>query len=303
METKTRQEALNRQLKAALLRLLPEAGLLTTAVPQLRISRYNGFRQLAGCFVRPSLGVIVQGAKKGMIGADSCFYREGQCLASGVDVPSSFRILEATKQRPFLAIGVDLDLALMARLVAQMPPVAEKSGSTVRGLSVEESAPELLDALLRLLALLDSPEQIGILAPMILREIHYRLLIGPQGRYLRRLNSQGSHASQIARAVAWLRENYRDPLQVETLARQVHMATSTFHRHFKTVTSLSPLQFHKQLRLYEARRLMLAGEENAASAGFAVGYESATQFSREYKRLFGQPPLRDIKRLRTMTAG
>lgn len=298
MAAETRQQQLNAALKAALLRHLPRAGVITTAVPQLRIGRYNLSRQMPGCFSRPLLGVIVQGTKQGVIGADNYTYREGQCLVAGVDVPNFFQILDVTETRPFLAISLALDRSLLAQLVAKMPPLPGQSGPPVRGISVEETTAELSDALLRLLALLDTPKQIDILAPMILREIHYRLLIGPQGRYLRRLGTHDSHAARIAGAIAWLREHYREPFQVEVLALRAHMAISTFHRHFKAITGLSPLQFHKQLRLYEAQRLMLTGEENATSAGFAVGYESSTQFNREYKRLFGRPPRRDITELR-----
>ena len=146
--------------------------------------------------------------------------------------------------------------------------------------------------------ILDTPERIPILAPLVIREIHYLLLIGPQGAGLRQLNTHGTQANSIALATDWLRKNYRTPLLVSQLARQVNMGTSTFHRHFKEVTGMSPLQYHKRLRLYEAQRLMLAGEMDAGSAGLAVGYESTAQFNRDYKRLFGEPPLRDLKRMR-----
>ncbi|MBE2294005.1 MAG: AraC family transcriptional regulator [Phycisphaerales bacterium] len=301
-DQQARREALNERLKEILLQRMPEAGVFPTTVPGLNIGRHDIDQQRPPCFYRPSLGVVVQGVKKGIIGASSCTYRQGQCLVVGVDVPSSFHILEASVERPFLAIALELDPPLLAQLVAKIPPMAEDGAASLRGLFVEDAPPELLDALVRLLSLLDTPEQIEILAPIVIQEIHYRLLSGPQGRYLRQLNSYGSHGSQIARAVIWLRENYRDTFQVDALASKVHMATSTFHRYFKETTGLSPLQFHKQLRLYEAQRLMLSGEENASSAGSAVGYESATQFNREYKRLFGEPPRRDISSLRRVAA-
>ena len=176
---------------------------------------------------------------------------------------------------------------------------ASRAGAcSYKGLSVADVDPDILHAFLRLVELLEKPEQIPILGPLIVREIHYRLLIGPQGEFLRRLNTLGTQSNQIAQAITWLRDNYREPLQVDKLAQKVNMATSTFHRHFKEVTTLSPLQFHKRLRLYEAKRLMLTESKDASSASLAVGYESPTQFNREYKRLFGEPPHRDVMRMR-----
>lgn len=165
-------------------------------------------------------------------------------------------------------------------------------------MAVAEVDPDVLDAFLRLAELNEKPEQIPVLAPMIIREIHYRLLIGPQGERLRMVNTLGTQSNQIAKSITWLRDNYREPLQVDKLARKLNMATSTFHKHFRQVTSLSPLQYQKRLRLYEAQRLMLSENEDAAVAALAVGYESPTQFNREYKRLFGEPPHRHVSRLK-----
>ena len=163
-----------------------------------------------------------------------------------------------------------------------------------------DAEPEFLEAVLRLAELLDKPEQIAIRAPMIMQELHYLLLIGPLGHVLRGLYAQGSQNSQVLQAVSILRRDLGAPVRMETLARQVGMSLSTLHRHFKTVTGLSPLQYLKQLRLHEAQRLMLMEDMRAASAALSVGYESVTQFSREYKRLFGEPPHRDIRRKRTL---
>jgi transcriptional regulator GlxA family with amidase domain len=165
-------------------------------------------------------------------------------------------------------------------------------------MAVVEVDPDVLDAFLRLVELLDRPEQIPVLAPMIIREIHYRLLIGPQGERLRMINTLGTQSNQIARSITWLKENYREPLQVDELARKVNMATSTFHRHFRQVTTLSPLQFQKRMRLFEAQRRMLVENEDASIAALAVGYESPTQFNREYKRQFGEPPHRNVNQIR-----
>ena len=163
-------------------------------------------------------------------------------------------------------------------------------------MAVADAEPDLLEGALRLVKLLGKPEQIPMRAPMIMRELHYLLLTGPQGGILRRLHTLGTQNNQIVRAISLLRHNVNAAVRMDDLARQVHMSVSSLHRHFKTVTGLSPLQYHKQLRLYEARRLMLTQRENASGAALAVGYESPTQFNREYKRMFGEPPHRDISR-------
>ena len=247
---------------------------------------------------------MLQGRKKSIIGMEEYIYGEGQCLVVGVDVPSSFYVMDGTEDAPFLCLSLAVDSFLLTRLAAEVPPSPESpSASSMRGVSVENVDVAVLDAFSRLMDLLDRPEHISMLAPMIIKEIYYRMLLGPQGDFLRRFHTLGSQSTQIAQAVTWLRDNYRSPLQVEELARRVNMATSTFHRHFKEVTSLSPLQFHKRLRLFEAQRLMLAERVDAASAGLAVGYESPTQFNREYKRLFGEPPHRNITRLKNASSG
>ena len=233
-----------------------------------------------------------------MLGSEEYCYGENQCLVAGVDMPSSFYVTDASPERPFLALCLDLDKYLITRLAAEVPPPCATGACSYKGLSVADVDPDILHAFLRLIELLEKPEQIPILGPLIVREIHYRLLIGPQGEFLRRLNTLGTQSNQIAQAITWLRDNYREPLQVDKLAQKVNMATSTFHRHFKEVTTLSPLQFHKRLRLYEAKRLMLTESKDASSASLAVGYESPTQFNREYKRLFGEPPHRDVMRMR-----
>lgn len=219
--------------------------------------------------------------------------------SSGVDMPSSFYITDASPEKPFLSLSLELDKVLITRMAAEVPLPSGHGKGFPKGVSVAEADSDIVEAFLRLVDLLEKPEQLPVLAPMIIREIYYRLLIGTQGEHLRRLNTLCTQSNQIAQAITWLRTYYREQLQVDELASRVNMATSTFHRHFKEVTSLSPLQFHKRLRLYEAQRLMLAESENATSAARLVGYESTTQFNREYKRLFGEPPLRDVSRLET----
>ncbi len=291
-------ERTNSLLREKVLQLTPKPGVNETAIEGLRISRREVPNMLENCFSEPIVGVIVQGFKRSVIGSEEFRYGEKHCLVAGVDMPSSSSIIAASPERPFLAVSLCLDKVLITRLAAETPLPPDRGPDAPKGISIAEVDPDVLDAFLRLVELLEKPTQIPVLAPMIIREIHYRLLIGPQGGHLRRLNTLGTQSNQIAQAITWLRENYKEQFQVDELARKVHMATSTFHRHFKEVTTLSPLQFHKRLRLFEAQRLMLAESENATSAGLAVGYESPTQFNREYKRLFGEPPHRDALRVR-----
>ena len=209
--------------------------------------------------------------------------------------------LDASPEKPFLGMGLKIDKYIVSQLMTELPMQAKVIDEPVRkGLSVTPIEADILDAFVRLTELLDNPEQIPVLAPMIVREIYYRLLTGPRGKYLRAINTTGTRGSRIAQAITWLRNNYKEPLQVDELAKKVNMATSTFHRHFKQITTLSPLQYQKRLRLYEAQRLMLVENEYASNACLAVGYESPTQFNREYKRLFGEPPARNIHKTREL---
>ena len=283
-------------LKERLLRLMPHAGKYPTAIKELSMARREQAHQTESCFYKPSLGVIIQGAKRSRIGTREYLYGENQCMIAGVDMPCIFTITKASARQPFLAVSLELDKGLLARLTREIQ--LPMNTGTTQGVSVTDADPGILDAFLRLFKVLERTEELPFLAPVIIREIHYRLLIGPRNEYMRRLNTGGTQSNQIASAVDWIREHYKEPLRVETLAEHVHMATSTFHRHFKEVTSLSPLQFHKYLRLHEAQRLMLAERKDATRASGEVGYESPTQFNREYKRLFGNPPHKSIARMR-----
>lgn len=288
----------NGLLKELLLKRMPEPGKCSTAVDGLSMSRRESDVHVENCFYRPSVGLVVQGSKRSVVGSDEYSYGENQCLVVSVDMPSSFFASGATHERPFLAISLDLDKYLISRLFMELPAAPDAGNESCKGVGVTNATPDLLNAFLRLVELLEKPEEVAFLAPVVIQEIHYRLLLGPLGNNLRRFSTLGTQSNQIAQAVAWLRDNYKEPLQIETLARRVNMGTSTFHRHFKEVTSLSPLQYHKRLRLYEAQRLMLTEDADAAGAGLAVGYESPTQFNREYKRMFGEPPRRDVMRRR-----
>lgn len=291
------------KLKDRLMELMPTAQRMNSAVEGLALLRREAPSMGESCFYRPLVGVTVQGRKRSMVANNEYVYGDGCCIVTGVDMPSINEILEASPERPYLAVSLTLDRYLITQLAAEVPPPAYTRPEDYSGVGVNNPTPELLDSLFRLLALLDTPERIPVLSPLIIREIHYHVLTGPLGRCVRSISSQGTPSNQVAEAITWLRANFREPLVIENLAGLVHMAESTFHRHFRKVTSISPLQFQKRLRLFEAQRLMLAENMDASTAALDVGYESATQFSREYKREFGEPPHRDINRMRAAGVG
>ena len=284
---------INGELKRRILRHLPVPGKQATAVKGLTLSRRQEINKADNCFGTPSVAAIVQGGKCALIGDREYRYKEGQFCITGVDLPSAFYILHPSEEKPFLSVILDLDSQLISRLAMEMPPASEKQGGRGGGLSIGELDADLLQCFLRLVELLDNSELIRICSPMVIREIHYLLLAVPQGESLRQLNTLGTQSNMIAQAISWLKDNYKEPLHVDELARRANMSSSTFHRHFKEITGLSPLQFHKQLRLHEAQRLMVLENRKASSVSLLVGYESDTQFNREYKRLFGEPPYRD----------
>jgi AraC-like DNA-binding protein len=249
----------------------------------------------------PSICIAVQGAKRVDLGEDSYVYDAHNYLITSVHLPTIAQVVEASPEKPFLALRLKLDLKEISQLMldGRLPQPRTKQSS--RGMATGEITLPLLNAFQRLIALLDEEQDIQILATIIQKEIIYRLLVGDQGERLRQLATAGSKSQQIGRAIEWLTSNFAQPLSIDDLAEQVNMSTTSFHNHFRSMTALSPLQFQKQLRLQEARRLMLAERMDAANAAFQVGYESPTQFSREYNRLFGAPPLRDITKLRQMS--
>jgi AraC-type DNA-binding domain-containing proteins len=287
-------------LREKLLANTTGTGDFETAIDGVRLHRRDELGELENCIYKPLATVVVQGFKRSVIGSDEYRYGEGHCLISGVDMPSANYITDASPEKPFLGMSIYLDRGLIRQLAMEAPSSVFAEGQNDKGVSIADVEEDVLNAFLRLAELLEKPDHRGVLAPMILREIHFCLLIGKQGGFLRQLNTPDSHGSQIARAVAWLRENYKEPLQVDELARRVNMSTATLHRHFKRVTTLSPLQFQKRLRLYEAQRLMLTESNDANSASLAVGYESPHQFNREYKRLFGLPPFKDVSSKRSV---
>ncbi len=269
--------------------------------PPYRCSRSVAVQQSSeyhhsGGIAEPLLGIVIQGRKELFVGDETYVSGPGQHLVITVDLPVAAYISDATPQKPHLGIKLALDRTLLCELLATADPT-DAPGSR-RAIALSPGDPRLLDAARRLMQLLSTPRDIPVLAPLIVREIHYLLLTGDQAPVLRQIAAGDSAAQRIAEVIRRLRDDFIQPTSINDLARQAHMSPSAFHQHFKQVTSLSPLQYQKQLRLVEARRLMLSDGVKAERAAFAVGYESASQFSREYGRLFGAPPLSDVTRLR-----
>ena len=242
----------------------------------------------------PALCLVLQGAKQAMIGDRLLRYDPASYFIATIELPASGWVVEATPAKPYIAVSMRLDRECLSSLISDMPSASE--GQT-RGFAISAVTPDLLDAWSRLLSLLDTPQDVPVLAPMHEREVLYRLLNGPQGGALRQIARVDSRLSQVRQAIAWIRSHFNEVLRVEQLARQVGMSPASFHRHFKAATAMSPLQYQKMLRLQEARRLLITSAD-AARAAYAVGYESPSQFSREYARMFGAPPARDAERLR-----
>lgn len=284
------------RLVAAIERHTPPDGICDTAVPGLLIARQPAPTDPIALVVDPSLCIVAQGAKEVYLAGEAHRYDPAHSLLVSVDLPISARVVEATPARPCLAVRLSFDPAVVGELLAACPD-APPPGPPAPGLDVRPVEPQLLDAVGRLVALLDAPRDVAVLAPLVVREVTYRVLTGPQGARLRQIAAAGALAERVARAIRWLREHFADPLRVESLARQARMSLSGFHQHFKTVTGLSPVQYQKWLRLHEARRLMLGEGLDAAEAAFRVGYESPSQFSREYRRMFGAPPRQDVAAL------
>ncbi len=290
---------LNSSLKEKLLKWLPEQSRLEPPIPGLALTRHDENSSAIRCFYTPMVALVIQGFKRSMIGGHEANYGRLHCVTVGIDMPGVFHITDASPQAPFLSLSVKLDRRIITQLISETPSIVTAQEGEVPPVVVDEAGKDLLQAFFRLVELLDTPSRIPVLAPMILREIHYYLLCGSQGKCLQLFNTNGTQANQIAQAISWLRENYTSSFRMEELARYVNMAPTTFNRHFKEVTSLSPLQFQKRLRLYEAERLMLLEGKDAGTAALMVGYESGSQFNREYKRQFGAPPHKDIVKKRS----
>jgi AraC-like DNA-binding protein len=248
---------------------------------------------------KPAFCVIAQGSKEILLGDHRYRYDPAHYLITTAALPVAVRITEASEERPYLGLVLRLDPTLVGSVMVEAGHPAPRDHTAVRAIDVSQLDAGLLDAVVRLVRLLDSPiAEARFLAPLVVREIVYRLLMGEQGGRLRHVAALGGYSHRIVRALERLRKDFDQPLRIENIAREFGMSVSGFHHHFKAVTAMSPLQFQKQLRLQEARRLMLGEDLDAASAGYRVGYGDASHFTREYKRLFGAPPMRDVERLR-----
>ncbi|MBC8138185.1 MAG: AraC family transcriptional regulator [Fibrella sp.] len=287
------------ELKTLIERLTRQDGIHLTAIDPLCLYRSSIPTAAIHGVYEPSLCVIAQGRKIVMLAEESYIYAPAQYLLASVDLHIVGQVIEATPQAPYLSLKIDLDPAEISALVMESGmSAASASAPATRGISVNRIDPGLLDAVIRLLRLLEIPCDIPVLKPLIMREILYRLLMGEQSTHLRRIASGNSETQRVAQAIRWLKQHYADPIRIEDVARVACMSPSGLFHHFKAVTAMSPLQYQKQLRLQEARRLMLGEALDATTAGYRVGYESPSQFSREYSRLFGAPPRRDIAQLR-----
>jgi AraC-like DNA-binding protein len=286
------------ELTARVARLAPIDGTHRAAFPSLALTRGSAPTVCMPTVCQPCLGFVVQGRKRALLNDEVFYYDALNYLVVSVTLPMMGQVVEATADRPFLSLRLDLDLEEIARLLLELGDRGAAPVAADRGLFVARMDEPLLDAVLRMVKLLDAPEDIAVLAPAVQREIYYRVLRGELGQRLVDLTECDSGNHRIVRAIEWLKQRYAAPVRIEDLADAVHMSPSALHHRFKAVTSMSPLQYQKQLRLHEARRLMFADGMECATAGHRVGYESPSQFSREYRRLFGAPPRVEIARLR-----
>ncbi len=270
-------------------------GLQHTALPGVSLFRRSVPSACTSATYEPSLIVFVQGKKRINVGRSTYLCDETTFLLTSIELPVVSQVVAATKASPNLGLSIHLSMPEVRSLLNsdELPAVAQPAGT--QGMAVGKTTVELLDACLRLVRLLDTPEDIPFLGTLIQREIIYRLLRSPQGAHLRAIATLGEQSQRTAKAVAWLRTNFARPLRIEELASMAQMGVSTLHHHFRSLTAMSPLQYQKHLRLHIARERMLNEGLDAATAAFEVGYESASQFSREYSRFFGQPPMRDVK--------
>jgi AraC-like DNA-binding protein len=272
------------------------------AAPGLFLYRFSSPTGPRYGVTEPSFCVIAQGGKEVLLGKERYRYDASHYLLVSAELPVAGHVVDASKAQPYLAVRLVLDPAVVTEVLIEAGLHASGMDNAIKVMAVSRLDVNLLDAVVRVVRLLDSPGDYGVLAPLVAREIIYRLCLGEQGGRLRQIAVSGGRAHRIARAIELLRTNHNRPLRIAGLARQLGMSVSGLHHHFKAATGMSPLQFQKRFRLQEARRLLLAGDVDAATAGYRVGYDDASHFSREYRRLFGEPPLRDAERLRGSAA-
>ena len=275
-------------------------GRFETPVKALSVSRVSQPVMPRHMIYRPTICIVVQGAKQIMVGDRVFDYREMQSLVVTFEVPALGQITEASKEAPYIGLNIDFDVAILREVMEAMEEPPRPAGEGAAGVFVQDFDGLLADCVLRLMRLTETPKAIPVLYPAIMREICYWLLTGPNGREVCKLALPGSHTRRMTDAINLLRDNFTAPMRIEQLAAAARMSPSSFHQHFKDMTAMTPLQYQKNLRLLEARRLMVADGASVASAAYQVGYESASQFSREYSRTFGTPPKRDVTEIKAM---
>jgi AraC-like DNA-binding protein len=271
--------------------------LFESPIPGLNLHRWETPTDPTSYMLPPSICLIGQGRKRLFLGEETYVYDAHRFLITSVDLPVVTQVIEAGRDAPYLGLTLELDLRLIAQLMVGQDMPSGRASRERLGIAVSAVSGPLLDAFNRLIDLLDTPDDVPALAPLVKQEIFYRLLRGEQGPLLRQITSVGNHGYQISRAIDWLKDNFSKPVKIEELASKAGLSLSAFHNHFRAMTAMSPLQYQKRMRLNEARRLMLTEHVDASRAAFKVGYESPSQFSREYSRQFGLPPTRDIKNL------
>jgi len=294
-----RMRADQEELAERIARATPHEGTVEVQ-PGLHFRRCSRPTERLHSFTKPSFCVIAQGSKELVVGDHHFRYDPAHYMISTVELPMIGQIVEASPERPYLGFWLVLDPSVVTSGMVESGAVQRGDGSGLKSVDVSALDANLLDATLRLVRLVDVPVEYRVLAPLVIREIVYRLLTGAQAGRLRHLATLGGHAHRMVRAVEKLRMNFNKPLRIDEVARELGMSVSGFHAHFRAVTAMSPLQFQKQLRLQEARRLMLSEDLDAAEAGYRVGYDDASHFNREYKRHFGEPPMRDVGRMREL---
>jgi len=274
-------------------------GFTATAIPALKVARYKFATELIDDVCEPLIIVVAQGEKRCLLGKRGFSYGAGQYFVASVELPIRSHVVSASEEKPFLAVMLNLKPTVIAALVLETGATAS-SPVELSGMAVSDAPANLLEAIVRLLRLLEQPKDIPVLLPGVEREILWRLLNGDQGALVRQIGFADCRLTKISHAIRAIRARYAQSLRVEDLAERASMSLSTFHRHFRAVTAMTPIQYQKLVRLQEARARLMAKAGDVASVGFAVGYDSPSQFSREYTRLFGAPPGRDAARLRTV---
>jgi len=298
-----RIEGLRRELVDRLKRRTGADGGHETAIPQLKLYRYSHPTEPTHVLQESAVYVVVQGRKQVTVGDETYFYDPSHYLAVSMDLPAIGNVIEASAAKPYLCMTLTVDPRELAALIVETGGQTPRDDHDGRALYVSRLRPALLDGFLRLVRLLDAPRDMPVLAPLILREVHYHLLQSEQFGRLAQMAIGDGRLRRVSGAIAWINEHFAEPLRIEMLAKQAHMSPSALHSHFKAVAAMSPIQYQKRLRLQEARRRLLSGETSAEAIAYSVGYASASQFSREYARLFGEPPRRDAERARDAASG